>query len=113
LYAAGERLDAAALLGYFDADGVVTVNGAYMRHDEFAESVQDAWRGLQDLTITVREMRVDVLGSDVVAVTDFTTGTAIDTAGIVLLDEMTFAHTEVWVRRNGHWKTLHGHESYP
>jgi len=57
-------------------------------------------------------MHIDVLARDVAVVTVLSKVTTTDTAGVVLADEMPVAHTGVWVRRNGSWKTIHGHESY-
>ena len=50
---------------------------------------------------------------DVVVVTVLLAATSTDSAGVVLADERQVAHTNAWVRRNGSWKTLYGHESFP
>ncbi|NIN49579.1 MAG: hypothetical protein GTN62_05645 [Gemmatimonadales bacterium] len=53
-----------------------------------------------------------VLAPDVVCVTQLGTVSVTDTAGVTG-PEIAFAYTAIWVRRNGEWKVLLGHESIP
>ena len=111
-YAAAERQDVTALVDNFAEDAVVASNGVLMGHDEFAAFAANLHGGIQALAMTVHDTHIDVLALDVAVVTVLASAKITDTAGVVVAEQMPVAHTHVWVRRNGSWKTLHGHESF-
>lgn len=112
LYAAANRVDADALLGYFADDAVLAVQGAMISGDLFAERVRRSFAGLRAQNARSRDMRIDVLGPNAAVVTDYEVFSATDTAGVTT-PELTAAHTAVMVRRNGRWMCIHAHESFP
>ena len=112
MYATANRVDADALLAYFDEDAVIAVQGALISHEEFAQRVRRSFGGLQAQNARSRDMRVDVLGMNAAVVTDYEIFSATDTAGVTT-PEFTAAHTAVMVRRDGRWICVHAHESFP
>ncbi len=60
--------------------------------------------------ITLADSRTTVLASNAVYTMQRGTYVQTDTAGVVG-DTLPFAYSMVWVRRNGEWKVLAGHQS--
>jgi len=85
-----------ALLGYAELE-------AYFRA---------AVSSVSRMNITISDSRTVVLAADAVGVLEQGVYTATDTAGTTT-PELAFLASATWVRRNGEWKILYGHESYP
>jgi len=68
--------------------------------------------GFSRMDITISDARTVVLAADAVGVLEQGVYTATDSAGTTT-PELSFLASATWVRRNGEWKILYGHESYP
>ena len=86
-----------ALLPGFD-----TIRGTFAAMNE----------GVASMEVTIDESHTVVLAPDVVSVTQSGRFAPTDTDGVTA-PEMSFALTLVYVRHNGEWKILLGHESFP
>lgn len=74
------------------------------------------WRGgfatAEHMDITISDLRTIVLTADVVWLVQRGIFSVTDSAGLTS-PETEFALTTTWVRRDGEWKILLGHESFP
>jgi uncharacterized protein (TIGR02246 family) len=68
--------------------------------------------GVSRYDITISDSRTVVLAADAVAVLQQGVFSATDSAGTTT-PEQSFLMSATWVRRDGQWKILYGHESYP
>jgi len=79
------------------------------------ENLTDLFRSMLDGTAsqdyTAAERRVDVLSRDAVCVRESGPYSVTTTAGETREFD-NFAMTTIWVRRDGEWKIIHGHEFY-
>jgi len=64
------------------------------------------------LDITISDSRTMVLAANVVAVLEHGAFSVTDDAGVTS-PEQPFVMSATWVRRDGDWKVLYGHESWP
>jgi len=111
LYAANERLDIEQTLAAIAEDVALIIQGTRLSHDQFAPAARAAFGALENLSVEVQEMQVDVLAANVVVNTDVITDVQTDTAGVTT--EQTYLHTEVWTKRDGRWMMTHGQQSIP
>jgi len=99
---------------YHDSpDFAVAVEGQLIRgFAALYEIAEAAHAGQASQVITVVESHTTVLAADVVHVMQSATGATTDSAGVTG-PETAFAFSAIWMRRDGEWKMLLAHESFP
>ena len=78
----------------------------------FGDLVDSVFANVASQTITLSEVQFTVLAPDVVYERAQGTFSPTDTTGVTG-PESQYALTALWSRRNGEWKILFGHESFP
>ncbi len=73
---------------------------------------REATGGVSRFNITISDSRTLVLAADAVALLQEGIFSVTDSAGMTS-PEQPFVMSATWVRRDGEWKVLYGHESYP
>lgn len=81
-------------------------------HDDLVAYFRGANGAVSRYNITISDSRTLVLAADAAAVLQQGVFSATDSAGTIS-PEQPFLMSATWVRRDGAWKVLYGHESYP
>ncbi|NIM49589.1 MAG: DUF4440 domain-containing protein [Gemmatimonadales bacterium] len=111
---AWREVDLDRALSYFhdSPDYWFALEGQVLRGYAEADSF---WRGsfatANRIDITISDSRTMVLTADVVSVLEQGVFSVTDSAGVTS-PETAFALSTTWVRRDGEWKVLYGHESW-
>jgi len=112
---AWREVDLDRALSYFDSSADYwfalegQVLGGYAEADSFW---RDSFASSSRIDITVSDSRTLVLAADVVAVLEQGVFSATDEDGTTT-PEQEFVLSWTWVRRDGEWKVMYGHESWP
>ena len=112
---AWRAVDLDRALSYWDSSSDVwwAEQGQIVHGYVEAEShFREASAGVSSFDITISESRTLVLAADAVAVLQQGVFSVTDSAGMTS-PEQPFVMSATWVRRDGEWKVLYGHESYP
>ncbi len=109
-----EKLDADRAFGYFLQDNntrMVSQGVVHANIDSLTEVYRKVYGNLDVLDITGGEANIVVLGRDAAVVTAANHERVVPKEGEAY--DLPFAWTFVWVKRNGTWKLLHAHQSFP
>lgn len=109
--AAFEALDPQPYLAYYSDDAHFYYDGSHLPAKEFEEVVRQEMAKYRKFSTTVMDPQVEVLGRDAGVVSFRYRGRAADTAGNS--QKLTAAVTVVFERRNGEWRVVQAHESFP
>jgi len=106
-------LDRALSYQHDSPDLWFTLQGQVLRGYAEADSFwREGFGTASRIDITISDSRTMVLAADVVAVLEQGVFSVTDAAGVTS-PEQAFAFSATWVRRDGEWKVLYGHESWP
>lgn len=109
--AAWNRLEPGPYLGYYSDDAHFYYEGSHLPREEFEQVVRQEMGAHREFSSEMIDPQVEVLGPDAGVVSFRYEGTAVDTVGNS--QQMTAAITTVFERRNGEWKIVQAHESFP
>ncbi len=107
--------DLAAGMSYFDnsPDVAYAADGdIHLGFDNITAVMEPFTTAFDRFEITVERRQTTVLSHDVVCVTERGVQAAYDSTGAILASGPV-ALTAVWVRRDGDWKVVQAHESFP
>lgn len=106
-----KALDPEPYLALYSGDTHFYYDGSHLPRKKFEAVVRKEMKAFERFSTTMMEPQVEVLGPDAGVVSFRYRGEAVDTAGTTR--EMTAAVTVVFERRNGEWKIVQAHESFP
>lgn len=109
--AAWSRLEPGPYLAYYSDDVHFYYQGSHLPRKKFEQVVRQQMGAHQEFSTEMMEPRVEVLGPDAGVVSFRYEATAVDTAGSS--QQLTAAVTAVFERRDGEWKIVQAHESFP
>lgn len=106
-----KALEPGPYLALYSDDTHFYYDGSHLPRKKFEAVVQKEMQAFESFSSSMMEPQVEVLGPDAGVVSFRYEGTAVDTAGNS--QKMTAAITAVFERRNGEWKVVQAHESFP
>lgn len=109
--AAWRQLEPGPYLDYYSDDAHFYYDGTHLPRAKFEAVVREEMAAYDEFSTTMGEPQVEVLGPDAGVVSFRYEATAVDTAGNS--EQMTAAVTAVFERRDGQWRVVQAHESFP
>ncbi len=109
--AAWEQLEPGPYLGHYSDDAHFYYNGSHLPRKKFEAVVRKEMAAYEKFSTETMEPQVEVLGPDAGVVSFRYKGQAVDTAGTS--QSLTAAFSLVFERRDGDWKVVQAHESFP
>jgi ketosteroid isomerase-like protein len=111
LFVAAEAIDAERVLSFFAEDAAVSLDGTALAPAAFQEFLRSTYAGLERHEITWHPAEVSVLTRDIAIMTVGGLVTLVGVEGdTTVYRPVTW--TEVFVRREGHWKLRQAHQSW-
>lgn len=98
-------------LALYSEDTHFYYDGSHLPRKKFEAVVRKEMGAFEEFSTTMMEPQVEVLGPDAGVVSFRYRGEAVDTAGNS--QKLTAAITAVFERRDGEWKVVQAHESFP
>lgn len=106
-----EQLEPEPYLTHYSDDAHFYYEGSGLPRKKFEAVVRKEMAAYEKFSTEMMSPQVEVLGPDAGVVSFRYRGEAVDTAGST--EQLTAAVTVVFERRNGEWKIVQAHESFP